>query len=81
MSLPIKELKCGAQIHGIMDIETVVGFKHQTDGRDEVGDVAIHNLTIYTQHELSWGIVSQVKSNLFILHISYGKMFLQGTDG
>ena len=35
-------------IHGILDIEAVVGSKHQTDVRDEVGDVVIHNLAIYT---------------------------------
>lgn len=52
MSLPMKELKCGAQIHRIEVIEEVIVSKHQTDGRDKGGDLVIHNIAVYTQHEL-----------------------------
>ena len=54
--VPLKELKCGAQFHGIVDIKAVVASKHQTNGRDEGGDLVNHNLVVYTQHELLCGI-------------------------
>lgn len=53
VSLPLKELECGAQIQGMMNIEEVVASKHQTDGRDEGGDLIVNNLVVNTQHELS----------------------------
>lgn len=53
MCLPLKELKCRAQINRIVNIQAIVCSKHETDGRDEVGDVVIHNLAIHTQHEVS----------------------------
>lgn len=53
VSLPLKELQCGAQIQGIMNTEAVVASMDQTDGRDEGGDLIIHNLVVNTQHELS----------------------------
>lgn len=42
-----KELKCGGQIHGTVDIKRVIASKHQIDGRTEGWDLVFDNLAVY----------------------------------
>lgn len=49
---PLKELKGGSQIYWIVDVQAVVATKHQADGSGEVGDLVVHNLAVYAEHEL-----------------------------
>lgn len=39
-------------MYWIVDIQAVIASKHQTDGRDEGGDMAIYNFSINAQHVL-----------------------------
>lgn len=73
-TLPLKELKRGTQIYRIVDVQAVVATKHQADGSDEVGDLVVHNLAVYAEHELPCSIAAVSCKEQ---HISYYHSIVQ----